>query len=51
MKNCGVAITDKEMGAANSWQAWITDPNGVKIELHQYTKKSCQILGNDCVVG
>ena len=46
----GVSIPDKEMGADNAWQTWLTDPNGVKIELHQYTDKSCQITGTDCML-
>jgi lactoylglutathione lyase/glyoxylase I family protein len=50
IKNCGVSVTDKEMGLDNSWQAWITDPNGIKIELHQYTEKSSQVVGSDCVI-
>lgn len=50
IKNCSVSITDKKMGNDNSWQAWITDPNGIKIELHQYTDKSRQVVGGDCVL-
>ena len=50
IKNCGVSITDKKMGNDNSWQAWIIDPNGIKIELHQYTDKSRQVVGGDCVL-
>jgi hypothetical protein len=26
----------------HSWQAWITDPDGNKIELHDYTPESWQ---------
>ena len=50
IRECGVSITDKKMGADNSWQAWLADPNGVKIELHQYTDRSCQVVGSDCVI-
>ena len=50
IRNCGVSVTDKEMGLDNSWQAWITDPNGIEIELHQYTEKSSQVVGSDCVI-
>jgi len=50
IRNCGVSITDKKTGSDNSWQAWLTDPNGINIELHQYTDKSSQITGNDCIV-
>lgn len=48
--NSGVSVTDKTMGDDNSWQAWLTDPNGIKIELHQYTNKSSQVVGSDCVI-
>ena len=50
IRDCGVTITDKKMGRDNSWQAWLTDPNGVRIELHQYTDKSSQVTENDCVM-
>ena len=50
IRNCGVSITEKQIGSDNSWQAWITDPNGIKIELHQYTDKSSQVVGSDCVI-
>lgn len=45
----GVAITDKKLGVDETWQAWVTDPNGVRIELFQYTGKSAQFLGGDRV--
>ncbi|TIU37930.1 MAG: VOC family protein, partial [Mesorhizobium sp.] len=31
------------------FQAWITDPNGVRIELFEYTAKSAQFTGGDRV--
>ncbi len=46
----GVEITEKKMECDHSWQAWITDPAGIKIELHQYTEKSTQLTGEDCIV-
>ena len=49
IRSCGVSVTDKEMGADSSWKAWLADPNGIGIELHQYTDKSSQIVGTDCV--
>lgn len=42
--------TDKKLGADESWQSWTTDPNGVRIEFHQYTEKSMQLNGGVCVV-
>ena len=46
----GWEITDKKFGCDNSWQAWITDPSGVQIELMQYTKGSSQFTGKPCDV-
>ena len=46
----GYEITDKIMGADNSWQFWTTDPDGVKIEFHEYTESSCQATKKDCVL-
>lgn len=50
LRNRGIRVTDKKLGSDHSWQAWLADPNGVKIELHQYTDKSCQATGSDCVM-
>ncbi len=50
VRKCGVEIANKKMGCDNSWQAWLTDPNGIKIELHQYTDNSCQVTGGDCEI-
>ncbi|MDM8530957.1 VOC family protein [Anaerolineales bacterium HSG25] len=46
----GGEITDKKFGIDNAWQAWLTDPSGVEIELHQYTSESSHFTGQDCVV-
>jgi glyoxylase I family protein len=46
----GWEISDKKFGCDNSWQAWITDPSGVQIELMQYTKDSSQFTGVPCQV-
>jgi glyoxylase I family protein len=45
----GVSITDKKFGVDDTWQAWTADPNGVKIELFEYTDKSAQFVGGDRV--
>ncbi|MEM3013644.1 MAG: VOC family protein [Candidatus Bathyarchaeia archaeon] len=37
-----VDVTDPKMGGDGSWQAWLADPDGNQIELHQYTTKSKQ---------
>lgn len=46
----GFEIGEKSLGADDSWQAWMEDPNGVKIELQQYTPKSCQVIRRTCEV-
>lgn len=43
-------VTEKRLGADQSWQAWVTDPSGVRIELHEYTDKSSQITRENCKV-
>lgn len=50
IKRKGIAITDKKQGGDHSWQAWITDPSGVQIELMQYTDASSQLNGNPVIV-
>lgn len=45
----GWEVTDKKLGVDQSWQAWITDPSGVRIELMQYTADSSQYTGKTCV--
>ena len=49
IRAAGVKITDKKLGVDDTWQAWTADPNGVKIELFQYTPKSAQFVGGDRV--
>ena len=50
IRSKGHEVTDKKLGCDQSWQAWITDPDGVKIELHEYTANSSQKTGNDLTV-
>lgn len=38
----GVEITDKKLGVDGTWQAWTSDPNGVKLEIFEYTTGSLQ---------
>ena len=38
----GVEVSDAKLGGDNAWQAWITDPDGNRIELHGYTETSKQ---------
>ena len=41
----GLAVEPKKMGADNNWQAWLSDPSGVRIELMQYSATSTQFTG------
>jgi catechol 2,3-dioxygenase-like lactoylglutathione lyase family enzyme len=38
----GVEVTPVQMGSDHSWQAWLSDPDGNRIELHGYTPESKQ---------
>ncbi|MDX9978842.1 MAG: VOC family protein [Lentisphaeria bacterium] len=46
----GVAHTEKKRGADSSWQTWVSDPDGNRIELHQYTEESAQLRGQSVQV-
>ena len=48
IKAHGFEVGEKTLGADNTWQAWVHDPDGVKIELQQYTDDSLQFLGGTC---
>lgn len=50
LREHGYEVTEKKLGADHSWQAWVTDPNGVRIEFHEYTEESCQRVGGTCVL-
>jgi len=38
----GVEVTEAKLGTDGSWQAWLADPDGNRIELHEYTPTSKQ---------
>lgn len=38
----GIEVGKISMGSDHSWQAWLADPDGNRIELHQYTPESWQ---------
>lgn len=42
LKAKGLAVTDVKLGSDQSWQCWLADPDGNKIELHEYTPASLQ---------
>ncbi len=43
LKSKGVEVTETKLGMDNSQQAWITDPDGNRIELMEYRPESLQI--------
>ena len=47
IKAKGIDVTAKKHACDDTFQAWIRDPNGVKIELFEYTDKSAQFTGGD----
>ncbi|MGR3661630.1 MAG: VOC family protein [Paracoccaceae bacterium] len=47
IQSVNVDITKKKKACDDTFQAWIKDPNGVKIELFEYTDKSAQFVGGD----
>jgi catechol 2,3-dioxygenase-like lactoylglutathione lyase family enzyme len=42
MRSRGVEVSDVKMGSDGSHQAWLEDPDGNRMELHQYTAESKQ---------
>ena len=38
----GIEVSEPKLGKDRSWQAWITDPDGNRIELHDYNPDSKQ---------
>jgi hypothetical protein len=45
LRRHGYDVGDKKLGADASWQAWTRDPNGIRIEFHEYTPESMQLRG------
>ena len=45
-----IEFTEKELGADETWMISCRDPNGVFIELHQYTDDSLQHQGGTCCI-
>ena len=50
LEHGGVAVSDKELGIDHTWMVTCHDPNGVFIELHEYTDKSLQLNGGRCTI-
>ncbi|WP_434724771.1 VOC family protein [Mesorhizobium sp. RIZ17] len=47
IRSKGVEVTPKKFACDDTYQAWVRDPNGVKIELFEYTDRSAQFTGGD----
>jgi len=43
----GISHTDKKLGCDNTWQIWLTDPDGNALEIHEYTDRSMQKSGGE----
>jgi len=50
LKANGIDVTAKEYAGDDNWMITCRDPNGIFIELQQYTDKSMQRIGGDCKV-
>ena len=48
LRAAGIEVTEKELGGDETWMITCHDPNGVFIELHQYTEHSMQQQGGVC---
>ena len=44
---CKVEHTEPKLGCDQSWQLWCEDPDGIRIEFHEYTENSAQRTGQD----
>ncbi|MBN2802541.1 MAG: VOC family protein [Deltaproteobacteria bacterium] len=50
IRSMGIETTEIKKGCDNTFQIWFKDPNGLDIELHQYTELSSQLTGKECEV-
>ena len=50
LKNAGVDVSEKEFANDRQWMVTCNDPNGIFIELQQYTDESMQRVGGVCEV-
>lgn len=44
-KTKGISHTPLKLGPDNTYQIWISDPDGISFEIHQYTDRSAQLSG------
>lgn len=50
LKAGGVEVTEKTLAGDDTWMITCHDPNGIFIELQEYTDKSMQLIGGRCEV-
>ena len=50
MEKCGYPVSEKVLAGDHNWMITCHDPNGIFIELQQYTEKSMQFVGGVCRV-
>jgi len=50
LEKCGYPVSEKELAGDHNWMITCHDPNGIFIELQQYTEKSMQFVGGVCRV-
>ena len=50
LKKSGLNVLEPKMGSDHTWQLWCKDPNGIDIEFQEYTDRSLQKVGGDCIV-
>jgi len=50
MRAAGYEATKEELASDHNWMITCHDPNGIFIELQQYTEKSMQLVGGVCEV-
>ena len=50
LSDAGYTVSDKEYAGDSNWMITTNDPNGIFIELQQYTEQSMQFVGGCCEV-
>lgn len=48
--DAGYAASEKRLGEDHTWMVTCRDPNNVFIELHQYDRRSMQLVGGTCII-
>lgn len=45
LRSAGIECTDKKLGCSKSWATWLTDPDGNRLEINEYTAESAHRCG------